>query len=199
MATIGGGWDNEVVRNAAPHSKAINKYITSENIVTLSASPEDDLVYVIRASGIDDRAMMDEVSVDQLSEFFLYVKEIHSLVANQRSVKAGKLIEVVFANDITGVRKPPDTRFSKALSSSSEQYEKLFPTLAGPTMIMNLPFILQAFVALFKPLFPKAVQERLKFVRAPVLAALTDLTPLTKRDSTQRKSFMAETTKLLAE
>merc|ERR1719201_948959 len=83
-ATIGGGWDNDVVRNTAPHSGTINKYITAENIVTLSDG-SGDLVYVIRASTIDDKAMMDEVTVDQMSDFFLYVKEIHSLVANRRS------------------------------------------------------------------------------------------------------------------
>ena len=36
-----------------------------------------------------------------------------------------------------------------------KSYEKLYPSLAGTTMILNLPFILNAFVGLFKPLFPK--------------------------------------------
>lgn len=195
LAVIGGGWDNEVVRNAAPHANIINKYISSKNIVTLSTA-NDDLVYVIRASAIDDKQMMNEVTVTQLSEFFMYVKEIHNLVANDRSIKNGRLCEVIFANDITGVRKPPDSRFSKALSSSSAQYENLYPSLAGPTMILNLPFILQAFVALFKPLFPKTVQARLKFLRAPVLANLPELTPLTTDLNTKRK-FINEVDSLL--
>lgn len=195
LAATGGGWDNEVVRNAAPHANIINKYISSKNIVTLSTA-NDDLVYVIRASAIDDKQMMNEVTVTQLSEFFMYVKEIHNLVANDRSIKNGRLCEVIFANDITGVRKPPDSRFSKALSSSSAQYENLYPSLAGPTMILNLPFILQAFVALFKPLFPKTVQARLKFLRAPVLANLPELTPLTTDLNTKRK-FINEVDSLL--
>jgi len=195
LAATGGGWDNEVVRNAAPHANVINKYISSKNIVTLSTA-NDDLVYVIRASAIDDKQMMNEVTVTQLSEFFMYVKEIHNLVANDRSIKNGRLCEVIFANDITGVRKPPDSRFSKALSSSSAQYENLYPSLAGPTMILNLPFILQAFVALFEPLFPKTVQARLKFLRAPVLANLPELTPLTTDLNTKRK-FINEVDSLL--
>jgi len=194
-AAIGGGWDNEIVRNAAPHASIINKYISSKNIVTVSTG-NDDLVYVIRASAIDDKKMMDEVTVTQLSEFFMYVKEIHNLVANYRSIKNGRLCEVIFANDITGVRKAPDSRFSKALSSSSSQYEKLYPSLAGPTMILNLPIILQAFVALFKPLFPKTVQARLKFLRAPVLGSLSELTPLTS-DSNTRQRFINEIDNLL--
>jgi len=194
-AFIGGGWDNEVVRDAAPHANLINKFISSKNIVTTSTA-KGDLIYVIRASGIDDKAMMDKVSVEQLSEFFMYVKEIHNLVANTRSEQSGRLCEVIFANDIVGVRKAPDPRFSKALSSSSSQYAKLYPSLAGPTLITNLPFILQAFVGLFKPLFPKSVQDRLKFVRAPVLASVKDLTPLTGSGAV-RKNFIAEIDRLL--
>ncbi|KAJ1638710.1 hypothetical protein T492DRAFT_941828 [Pavlovales sp. CCMP2436] len=194
-ATAGGGWDNEPVLSAAPHAAVINRYISSKNILTLSTA-SGDLLYVIRASGIDDRAMMDKVSVPQMVEFFLYVKEVHSLVANERSARTGRLCGVVFANDVTGVRSIPDSRFSKALSTSSEQYEKLYPSMAGQTMILNLPFILQAFVGLIKPLFPKTVQDRLMFESAPVLAKLTELTPLTT-DPTSRKSFLAEVTKLL--
>jgi hypothetical protein len=195
-ASIGGGWDNEVVRNSAPHASLINKYITSNNIVTVSTA-SGDLVYVIRASLIDDKKMMDNVSVQQLSDFFMYVKEIHSLVANQRSETNGRLCEVILANDITGVRKAPDSRFSKALSSSSSQYDKLYPTLAGPTMILNLPFILQAFVALFKPLFPKTVQAKLKFTKAPVLASMSELTPLATRGNVKNQLFMKEIDALL--
>jgi len=96
-----------------------------------------------------------------------------------------------------GVRKPPDKRFSKALSSSSAQYEKLYPSLAGPTMILNLPFLLQAFASFFKPLFPKSIQVKLKFLRAPVLGSLRDLTPLALYNGRQKKAFLVEIEKLL--
>merc|ERR1712195_5912 len=81
-----------------------------------------------------------------MGDFFLYAKEIHSLVANARSKQSGRLCNVIFANDITGTRKPPDALFGKALTASSKSFEKLYPGLAGPTMILNLPFILQALV-----------------------------------------------------
>lgn len=193
-STAGGGWDNEVVRAAAPHAAVINQYITPENILTLSTA-KGDLLYVIRASNIKDKELMNSVSVAQMVEFFLYVKEVHNIVANERSEKTGRFCEVIFANDITGVRAIPDRRFSKALTESSAQYEKLYPSLAGPTMILNLPFVLQAFIGLFKPLFPKTVQERLMFEPAPVLAGLQVLTPLTT-DSSKRESFLGEIDRL---
>jgi len=194
-ATAGGGWDNDVARSMAPHAAKINKFISSENILTLGLEG-GDLLYVIRASAIDDKALMNSVSVEEMGEFFAYVKEIHSLVANANSKKTGRLCNVIFANDVSGVRKPPDKRFSQALTKSSNQYEKLYPSLAGTTMILNLPLILQAFVGLFKPLFPKAVQDKLKFVRAPILAGLKKLTPLVTSSST-RKSFIKEIQNLL--
>jgi len=194
-ATAGGGWDNEPVRAAAPHAAAINEFVSPKNILTLSTE-QGDLVYVIRASLVDDKKMMSKVSVDQVVDFFLYAKEVHSLVANARSKQSGRLCNVIFANDITGTRKPPDPLFGKALTASSKSFEKLYPGLAGPTMILNLPFILQAFVGLFKPLFPKSVQARLKFTQAPVLSKLGELTVLTT-DSSKRKLFLAEINDLL--
>lgn len=193
-ATEGGGWENDIVRDAAPHAATINKYITSKNILTLSTE-EGDLVYVIRASLINDKELMSKVSVKQMTEFFLYVKEVHNLVANERSKKTDRFCKVIFANDISGVLAIPDRRFQKALTESSQQYEKLYPSLAGPTMILNLPRVLQTFIGLIKPLFPKTVQDRLTFARAPVLKGLKDLTPLTN-DETTRKSFLAEIGKL---
>ena len=189
-----GKWNNDPVREGAPHAKTINQYITDKNILTMSTA-EGDLVYVIRASLIDDTKMMRTVSVAQLVEFLLYVKEIHALVADARSARTGRLCTVVFANDISGISQIPDRKFSQALTQSSEQYEKLYPSLAGATMIMNLPFVLQAFVGLFTPLFPQSLQDRLKFVPAPYLGKLKDLTPLAGGAS--RKVFLGELKRLL--
>ena len=191
----GKAWNNDPVYGSAPYAEVINQYITPKSVMTLSTT-EGDLVYVIRASAINDKELMDQVTVEQLGDYFLYAKEIHSLVANQRSVETGRLCNVIFANDISGVRKAPDKRFSKALTSSSDAYEVLYPSLAGPTMILNLPFILQAFVGLLKPLFPKSVQERLVFTKAPVLAALPELSPLAK-DPAKRQEFVQEVVRLL--
>mmetsp|Transcript_21636 Transcript_21636/g.32069 ORF Transcript_21636/g.32069 Transcript_21636/m.32069 type:complete len:313 (-) Transcript_21636:137-1075(-) len=193
-ATANGGWDNEVVRDAAPHADVINKFITPKAVITTSTE-DGDLVYVIRASQIDDKELMNKASVEQVCDFFMYAKEVHNIVANKRSEK-GRLCSVLFANDISGVRKAPDKRFSQALTSSSDQYESLYPSLAGPTMILNLPLILQAFVGLLKPLFPKSVQERLVFKRAPVLASLKELTPL-GTDPLIKTKFTREVVSLL--
>jgi len=192
-----GKWNNDAVRDAAPHASIINQFITPKNILTVPTE-SGDLLYVIRASVIDDKALMNTVSIQQMVDFFAYVKEIHSIVADQRSLATGRLCSVALVNDIKGTRQPPDAQFSKALTSSSKQYENLYPTLAGPTLITNLPLILQAFASLLKPFFPKTVQERLKFIRAPELANLSDLTPLSA-DPKIREAFVNEIRELTKE
>lgn len=190
-----GNWDNEPVNAAAPHGNVINQYMTSKSVLTLSTD-EGDLVYTVRASSIDDVLLMDQVSVDQLSDWFLYAKEEHALVANQRSQDTGRLCNVILVNDISGVRKRPDKRFSKALTRSSSQYDVLYPGLAGPTMILNLPAVLQAFVNLIKPLFPKTIQERLLFSKAPLLQSVPDMTTLVSNVAL-RDEFIQEVKSLL--
>jgi len=194
-ATEGGAWDNEPVQASAPHAAIINRYITPKNILTLSTK-NGDLVCVIRQSLIDDEEMMSKVSVDQFQDFLYYVKEVHLLVANARSLRTGRLCNVMFANDIKGTRKAPNARFAEAFAGKAESYEKFYPGMAGPTMLLNLPFILQAFIGLFKPFFPKSVQERLMLAQTPILAELEDLTPLST-DSSIRNTFLEEIDDLL--
>ena len=63
--------------------------------------------------------MMAKVSVDQLTEFLLYVKEVHYLVVNAASERTGRLCNVIFANDITGTRKAPDPQFAKGAPAAA--------------------------------------------------------------------------------
>ena len=64
-------------------------------------------------------------------------------------------------------------------------------------MILNLPFLLQAFASFFKPLFPKSIQIKLKFLRAPVLGGFRELTPLGNPKGRQQQAFLVEIEKLL--
>ncbi|CAB9496741.1 expressed unknown protein [Seminavis robusta] len=168
QATQQGGWDNAPVINAAPHSDLITKYITPSNVVT-TTSNQQDLVYCIRAGQIDDVALMDAVSIPQMVDFFLYAKEINAQVANQRSLQSDKLVCVVTANDLAGVKLVGGSAdFRKALGESSKQANDLYPATNGPTLLLNLPKLLSALVKLFTPLFSPEVKARLKFEQGPL-------------------------------
>lgn len=177
-ATADGKWNNEPVLAAAPHSEILSKYLTASQIIVVSF-PNGDMCSCIRASAIDDKEMMNAVSIDELTEFFIYAREVNFLVAESRTRASGRLVALSGANDLSGVSRFPDDRFQKALTGSSKKATALFPGLAGPTLILNLPGIVRLLVQFLTPLFPGAVQNKIKFARGP-MAYLKDLKDATK-------------------
>ena len=174
-ATSEGKWNNEPVSAAAPHSNLINKYLKSEQCITTNLPSTNDLVYCIRAGKIDDNALMSDVSVDQMVDFFLYCKEVNAEVADMRSLAADKLIMVITVNDLSGVKLiGGSSDFRTSLSAASKKANELYPSLNGRTLLVNLPRLLGALVKLFTPLFPPAVRERLRFESGP-LVGINDL------------------------
>mmetsp|Transcript_9266 Transcript_9266/g.13616 ORF Transcript_9266/g.13616 Transcript_9266/m.13616 type:complete len:295 (+) Transcript_9266:43-927(+) len=191
-----GPWDNAPVRDMAPHASIVNKYITPSQCLTTPTN-SGDLCYIIRASRVDDVALMSEVSVEQMTEFFLYCKEVNFLVANMRSAASDKLACVVTANDLAGVKLiGGDATFRKALSASSNKANELYPNLSGPTFLLNLPKLVRALVKLFTPLFSAEVRKKLKFEKGP-LNNVDELTELVT-DQEKRKLFLSQVDDMLA-
>ncbi|CAK9087882.1 unnamed protein product [Durusdinium trenchii] len=104
-AQEGGGWDNAPVLAAAPYADKISKYITPSQMVVVSTKV-GDLVTCIRASTIDSEALMKEVSEEEMTEFFIYAREVNSAIAELRT-RAGHVCRLISANDLTGVSKFP--------------------------------------------------------------------------------------------
>jgi CBS domain-containing protein len=100
------------------------------------------------------------VSKEELADYFAFVKEVHSRVAAMRTDATGKLVGVVTVNDLSGANLFGSSAFRDALSLASKTAAPLYPGLAGPTVLLNLPPILNALVKLFKPLFPPVVAAR---------------------------------------
>jgi hypothetical protein len=197
-ATANGGWDNEPVVAAAPHAELIRSFMGAAQVQTIPSSGGEYLIYTIRASAIDDKALMKSVSAEQLCDFFVYAKEVNARVALARTASSGRLIGVVTANDLTGISLFGAADFRAALSLASKRTATLYPALAGPTVLLNLPPLLGALVRLFTPLFPKAVLERLRFESGP-LKGVSDLAALLRsRNGPERARFLADMEAVLA-
>ena len=198
-ATEGQGWNNDPARNDAPHSGNINKYITPKTSLTTKTS-QGDLMYCIRAGFIDVEGLVGSLDnpADQLSDFFLYCKEVNSLVLNERSLEEDKVLYLLTVNDLQGLKLlgggQEDALFREALSSSSKQGNVVYPGLAGPTLLLNLPKLLTFIVKLFTPLFPPEVSARLKFESGP-LSKVKDLSQIGYGGS-EREKFLKEIDKL---
>lgn len=187
----GSAWkDNDKVFASAPYAELIGQYITPENCIT-TTNAKGELVYCIRAGSIDDKGLMQKVTIDQLVDFFLYVKEVNSLVANLRSEET--LQRIITCNDLAGVKLIGGSAdFRQALSQSSKIANTVYPNIAGPTLLLNLPSLLSALVKLFTPLFPDAVKQRLKFVQGP-LRDVTDLRKIATNSQTpERAQFLSQ-------
>ena len=196
-ATSAGKWDNTPVRDMAPHASAVNKYITPSQALTTTVN-SGDLCYCIRAGAIDDVALMSEVSVEQMTDFFLYCKEVNAMVANMKSEKTDQLITVITANDLLGVKLVGGSAtFRKALGAASTKASKLYPNLSGPTSLLNLPRLLSALVKLFTPLFPEEVKMRLKFARGPLkdVTEMSEISP--SGNAAARETFLKQIDDLL--
>lgn len=166
--STGSSWNNEPVFRNAPHSEKISQFVTSSNCITTTSSI-GDLVYCIRAGAIADDQLMKTVNREQLTDFFLYTKEVNAIVADMRSMATDRLLSVITCNDLSGVRLVGgSSNFRKALSESSTIASTVYPATAGPTLLLNLPTLVSALVKLFTPLFPESVQKRLKFKQGPL-------------------------------
>jgi len=177
-AMEGDKFDNTPIQSAAPNGKLIFQYLSPLNAMTTSLPSTNELVYCIRAGKIDDNALMDAVTVDQMVDFFLYSKEVNAAISDMRSIETDSLLKLITCNDLKGVKLVGGSKdFRKALSEASKTANTLYPSLNGRTLMLNLPSLLGALVKLFTPLFPAAVNERLKFAKGP-LANVEDLTEI---------------------
>ena len=62
-ATAGGGWNNEAAIGAAPNAAVICKYLKASQIQTIPDPQRGYLIYVIRASAIEDKALTSRLYV----------------------------------------------------------------------------------------------------------------------------------------
>lgn len=198
-ATSGDDWNNDPVRAAAPYASVVNDFITETSTVT-TTSRSGDLIYCIRAASIDDTALMNAISIENLANFFLYTKEVNAAVANQRSIGSDRLVCVCTANDLSGVKViGGSAEFRKALSAASQKANELYPTLSGPSLLLNLPRLLTALVKIFTPLFPEEVRKKIKFARGPLsdVTALNEILAGSGGDGSKRDNFLTAVEELI--
>ncbi|KAJ8600053.1 hypothetical protein CTAYLR_001833 [Chrysophaeum taylorii] len=194
-ATSGGGWDNDPVLSAAPFSEKIAPFVGAAKLLTLRNAKNDGLVYAIRAGEVDDKSLMAAVTPDELAQFFLYAKAVNEIVCAKLAAETNELSDVVTVNDLKGVDLFGDATFRQVLSRTSKRGDQVFPGLAGPTILLNLPPLARALVKIFKPLFPKSVQNKLKFAEFDLLDSPEQLLD---RASPAREAFLTEIDAILA-
>lgn len=193
-ATADERWNNDPVLAAAPYSDKIAPFVGPAKLLTLRNAAEDGLIYAIRAGQVDDKRLMASVTPEELADFFLYAKSVNERVCAALAARTNRLSDVVTVNDLSGVDLFGDASFRNALSVASKRGDKIFPGLAGPTILLNLPPLVRTLVKIFTPLFPASVQKRLKFAKYPLASQELFL----ERTSPERAAFLKEIDTILS-
>ena len=85
-AYSGNEFNNDPILSAAPYSEKVTKFVTAESSITQRIS-DNLLLYIIKAGKIDDKKLMKEVTVDELTAFYLYAKEVQFQVSESATQK----------------------------------------------------------------------------------------------------------------
>lgn len=191
-------WDNDPVLQGAPHSNIIQQYLTPINMMTvITPQGNNNIIQCIRAGQIDDVGLMKAVSESQMVDFFLYAREVQAIMANRYSSATNNnnnngLWQLVTANDLTGVKLiGGSSEFRSSLAQSSALASKLYPATSGPTLLLNLPPVLNALVQLFTPLFPEAVKKKIRFAKCDSIKNVDSLMQVSSKGN-EREKFVKE-------
>ena len=127
------------------------------------SSPDDHAM-----TCVDVEEAVDTLAMRRLQHSFLYSKAVNARVCALLSLKTGVMVTVVTVNDLKDVSLRSTKlagQFRAALGGAARRGDRLFPTLAGPTVIANLPKAIQLLVGLVANLFPVSVRRFLTFAR----------------------------------
>jgi hypothetical protein len=84
--------------------------------------------------------MMSEVTVQEMTDFLVYAKEINARICNRRSLVQDRVVATIFANDLSGaILMGGSKEFRQALGTSGKISEDNYPRMAGPTLLLNMP------------------------------------------------------------
>jgi hypothetical protein len=156
----------DIVLSKCPLYDRIAPFIPND-ATFLTKTSKGDLLHVIRGSRMNAKDMMKVLSVEEASDFLIYLKEVNMLWLHRESVQQDRLAALILVNDVGGVTKMSDTppSFRQALSQSSHLATTLYPRMAGPTVLLNLPAVLNALVKIMMPILPSKLRQRMRFAR----------------------------------
>jgi len=157
-------WDYDEVQKHVPNV-GMNKFLTPAHVRTI-VTPQKDVVFVMKHGLIQDKAIMKSFLEQDVVDFMMYAKEVNFLVANRHSLRQDRLAFVLTANDLHGASLARgDAKFRAALNNSARLAAQHYPSVTGPTLMLNLPSWLTSIARAFAP---SEVSHTLKFAQGPL-------------------------------
>jgi hypothetical protein len=192
QAFVNDKWDYNQVHKRVPNA-VIRKYLTPAQVQTV-VSAKGDLVFCMKHSLVQDKELMRALeNPNEVVDFMIYSKEVNAIVANRHSLKSDRLAFVLTANDLNGASLARgDKQFRAALNDSARLAARLYPSLTGPTLMLNLPSWLTSIARAFAP---SEVSHTLRFAQGPLknIDTLTDIAS----DGPERTQFFTSLNELV--
>lgn len=116
-------------------------------------------------SKVDMKSVASELSGEDVSNAFLCINEILYQIHDEVTRRTGRLTKLVRVFDFSGLTfKKFSISFAKKYAAASHFSENFYPQLLGAIFVVNMPGWFVKFLAMFRPLLPQRVVEKVNII-----------------------------------
>eukprot|EP00946_MAST-07B_sp_MAST-7B-sp1_P003295 g3295.t1 len=141
-------------------------FLRFQTVGDISATFAGWTTFVVRTAHSDLQATMNALSVQEVSEYLTFSKELQWRDCDKRTRETGILVKNISIIDMQGFTLfGADRRFFAALGDSSKKSAIIFPQLLGATICVNAPSFIQLIVRAFSPFMPQSALDKQRFCK----------------------------------
>ena len=122
--------------------------------------------FVVRTAHSDLTSLMNAMSVQEVSEYLTFSKELQWRDCDKKTRETGMLVKNISVIDMQGFSLfGADRRFFAALGDSSKKSAIVYPQLLGATICVNAPSFIQLIIKAFSPFMPQSALDKQRFCK----------------------------------
>ena len=141
-------------------------FLKFQTVGDISTTFQGWTTYVVRTAHSDLPSLMGAMSVQEVSDYLTYSKELQWREVDRLTRATGVLVKNISVIDLNGFSFfGADRRFFKALGDSSKVSAVVFPQLLGATICVNAPSFIQLLISSFGSLMPKSATDKQRFCK----------------------------------
>ena len=144
-----------------PHFAKVDPYLVG------GVHGEDDAraPIVFARAGLTNPAVLDEVSEEELVEFFVFGEVALFTRLDYLTRKTGRLVQSLYVVDLLKVSPWPNRRWNAALATTSHISAQLCPQMVRRQCLINVPWLFASMWSLLKLILSKKTVESLALCR----------------------------------
>ena len=122
--------------------------------------------FVVRTAHSDLTSLMNAMSVQEVSDYLTFSKELQWRDCDKRTRETGMLVKNISVIDMQAFSLfGADRRFFAALGDSSKKSAIVYPQLLGATICVNAPSFIQLIIKAFSPFMPQSALDKQRFCK----------------------------------